>query len=86
MVLLLQLLETLWGFWLLNNVTENDRYPIPHIQDFSAHLARTSIFSKINLVRGYHQETVRAEDVPKTAIITPFGLFELPGCLSFLST
>ncbi|CAI5673187.1 unnamed protein product [Oreochromis niloticus] len=34
----------------LNNVTENDRYPIPHIQDFSAHLAGTSVFSKIDLV------------------------------------
>lgn len=52
----------------LNNVTENDCYPIPHIQDFSAHLAGT--------VRGYHQVPVSAEDVPKTAVITPFSLFE----------
>ncbi|XP_025763337.1 uncharacterized protein LOC112846992 isoform X1 [Oreochromis niloticus] len=37
----------------LNNVTQNDRYCIPHIQDFSAHLAGTSVFSKIDLVRGY---------------------------------
>lgn len=36
----------------LNNVTENDRYPIPHIQDFSAHLVGTSIFSKIDFVGG----------------------------------
>lgn len=46
------------------------------IQDFSTHLAGTSVFSKIDLVRGYHQVLVHAEDVPKTAVITSFGLSE----------
>ncbi|KAK7909571.1 hypothetical protein WMY93_014255 [Mugilogobius chulae] len=60
----------------LNNATTNDRYPVPHIQDFSVHLVGATIFSKVDLVRGYHQVPVHPQDVPKTAVITPFGLFE----------
>lgn len=60
----------------LNSVTTPDRYPLPHIQDVSQILENKTIFSKIDLVRAYNQISVNPDDVDKTAIITPFGLFE----------
>ena len=60
----------------LNDVTVDDRYALPHIQDFNGGLAGKKIFSVIDLVRGFHLIPVSPPDVCKTAIITPFGLFE----------
>jgi hypothetical protein len=34
------------------------------------------VFSKINLCSSYHQIKIRAEDIPKTAFTTRYGLFE----------
>ncbi|BHF76420.1 hypothetical protein SprV_0501951800 [Sparganum proliferum] len=60
----------------LNNATISDRYLVPHLQDFAGALFGKSVFSKIDLVRAFHQIPVAPEDVPKTAVTTPFGLFE----------
>ena len=64
------------GFQHLNAAMIPDRDPVPHIQDFTANLAGVNIFSKIDLVYGYHQISVHTEDIPETAVITPFCLWE----------
>ena len=64
----------------LNNMTTDDRYPVRSLQDFTADLHGKSIFSKIDLMKGYHQIPVADADVRKTAVITPFGLFVFPRC------
>ena len=63
-------------FRALNRATVPDRYPIPHLQDFIAALQGATIFTHIDFIRAYHQILVAPEDIPKTAVTTPFGLFE----------
>lgn len=60
----------------LNSVTKPDRYPLPNMNTLSYHLYNSQIFSKLDLQRAYHQIPMHSDDVAKTAVTTPFGLYE----------
>jgi cleavage and polyadenylation specificity factor subunit 1 len=70
---------------LLNDMTKPDRYPVPNIHDFATHLRGANIFTKIDLNKAFNQIPVNPSDVSKTAVTTPFGLYEfVKRCLSDL--
>ena len=62
----------------LNTQTTDDKYPVRNLTDFNAELSGKKIFSKIDLLKGYHQIPVNDDDVKKTGVITPFGLYLFP--------
>ena len=50
--------------------------------DFADRLSGCTVFSKIDLRKGYWQVPVHKDDIAKTAVITPFGLYEFCRWLS----
>jgi hypothetical protein len=72
------------NYCFLNLVTTPDKYPLSNMQDLSNGLHRCAVFSKIYLVKDYHQIPVVTENIPQTTIITQFGLFEYLSTSPFL--
>ncbi|WVZ84634.1 hypothetical protein U9M48_031642 [Paspalum notatum var. saurae] len=60
----------------LNAVTVKNKYPLPRIEDLFDQLKGACVFSKIDLRSGYHQLRIRPSDIPKTAFISRYGLYE----------
>jgi hypothetical protein len=60
----------------LNEVKIKNKYPLLRIEDLFHQMKGAKIFSKIDLRSGYHQLKIQAEDVPKTAFTTRYGLYE----------
>jgi hypothetical protein len=58
----------------LNLVTTPDKYPLPSMQDLSNGLHGCTVFSKIDLVKSYHQIPVATEDIPVTCNHLALGI------------
>lgn len=60
----------------LNSITVPDKYAPPLIHSLFPLLHGKTIFSIIDLERAYHQIPMHQDDIQKTAITTPWGLYE----------
>jgi hypothetical protein len=60
----------------LNEVTIKNKFPLCRIDDLFDQLRGACVFSKIDLRSRYHQLKVQECDIPKTAFILRYGLYE----------
>jgi hypothetical protein len=60
----------------LNAITIKNKYPLSRIDILFDQLAGAQVFSKIDLRSRYYQIKICAEDIPKTACSTRYGLYE----------
>eukprot|EP00731_Ephydatia_muelleri_P003753 Em0001g3753a len=59
----------------VNAVTRKDAYLLPRVDDTLDTLGGSKFFTTLDLASGYWQVEVATEDRPKTAFVTPEGLF-----------
>lgn len=59
----------------LNSVSESDAYPMPHIDNLIDLLGKAKYISTLDLTRGYWQVPLAEDARPKTAFVTPSGLY-----------
>lgn len=60
----------------LNLVKCKDAYPLPRVNESLDALGNAQLFSTLDLTAGYFQVAVSEKDCEKTAVTTPFGVFE----------
>ena len=59
----------------LNSITIPDNYTLPRIQYIKQNI-HGNVFSTLDLKEGFLQVPMHPKDVHKTAVATPWGLFE----------
>ena len=68
-------------FCKLNSITEFDPTPMPTAEDIFQKMSKAKYLIKLDLSKGYWQIPVGANDIPKTAFVTPdssYGFVKMP--------
>jgi len=60
----------------LNSNTVKDRTPLPLPDEVLGHCAKAKYWGKIDMTNSFFQTKVAEEDIAKTAVRTPWGLYE----------
>jgi hypothetical protein len=60
----------------LNANTVTDSHPLPRIDDILADCAKGKIWATIDMTNSFFQTRMHPDDIPLTAVTTPFGLYE----------
>ena len=61
---------------LLNNKTLLDGYPLPSLKNFSAKIRGAKVFSRVDLIKAFHQIPLDKESKKKSTVITPWGCWQ----------
>ncbi|SCV70640.1 BQ2448_3402 [Microbotryum intermedium] len=60
----------------LNGHTVKDRTPLPLPDDILSTCSKAQFWAKINMTNSFFQTKMAEEDIPKTAVSTPWGLYK----------
>ena len=63
-------------YWVLNANTVLDAFPLPRVDDILADCMQGTVWSKMDMTNSFFQTLMKPEDMWKTAMTTPFGLYE----------
>ncbi|MBW0534515.1 hypothetical protein O181_074230 [Austropuccinia psidii MF-1] len=63
-------------FRALNNYTKADRYPIPRIPHALDKLAKAKYITKMDFMKGFHQNGVEPNSIKLLRIICHMGIYE----------
>lgn len=63
-------------FRALNEKTLLDGYPLPNLRHFVGKMKGSKVFSRVDLVKAYHQIPLSEESQRKATVVTPWGTYK----------